>query len=156
MSVEALRALERAHGVLAWIATAALAAAAWRAVRGRPLQRGTIAMAGAALALALAAGGTGLALHDPYRARLRQRLFLSSMRLGWLFEQKQHLAFAALLFAVAGAASIGALALVDRGPGDPVLARDLRRSAALAWAAAAVLGAAASIASAVVARHARF
>jgi hypothetical protein len=156
VSVEALRALERAHAVIAWTATASLVTAAWIVARGRAPRRGALAACGAALALVLAAGATGIALHDPYRARLRQRLFLHAMRLGWLFEQKQHLAFASLLFAVAAAASLGALALAERRAVDPALARDLRRSAVLAWTAAALFAAAASVASAVVARHARF
>jgi hypothetical protein len=153
VSVEALWTLERAHAVIAWLATAALVMAAWVAVRGRPPRRGALATGGAALALVIAAGATGLALHDPYRARLRQRLFLRSMQLGWLFEQKQHLAFAALLFAVAASASLGALALAEH---PPALARDLRRSAALAGTAAALFAVAASVASAIVARTARF
>src|SRR6185312_5465887 len=94
--------------------------------------------------------GLGLALHDTYRSRLRQRLFVQAPALGWLFERKLHAAFAATLLAVGGLALLGALARDERA------ARELRRSALLAWCAAAALSVFASIASALVARHARF
>jgi hypothetical protein len=119
VNVEGLRTLEQAHAVIAWAAVVSLVAASWIIARRRPPRRGGLAAGGAALALVIAAVATGIALHDPYRARLRQRLFVRSMRLGWLFEQKQHLAFAALLFAVAAAASLGALALAECRGSDP-------------------------------------
>ena len=150
MSPEALRSLERLHGALAWGATAAIAVAAWLFVRGAHTRR---AAGAAAVVLVLGASGLGLALHDPYRARLRQRLFIEAPRIGWLFERKLHLAFAAVLL------SLCALSLTlrrDRGPEGDIVGRDLRRAAALGWAASAVLALAASIASAIVAGRAHF
>lgn len=152
MSPEALRSLARVHGIASWAATAALLAAAWVFSSGRAPQLRRV-VSGVAVVLVLAAAGLGVALHDPYRARLRQRLFLSSPALGWLFERKQHFAFAAVLLA------LGALAVVvrlDRGPAGVPGARDLRRAALLAWAASAALALAASIASVIVAGRARF
>lgn len=150
MSPATLRSIERLHAVVAWAATAALVATAWLGARPAETRRAVRLLGAAAVALILTAGGLGLALHDPYRARLRQRLFLDSLELGWLFERKQNAAFAAMLLAVS------ALAIrmqLERGaPG----ARDLRRSAALAWAASAALALAASIASTLVARRAHF
>jgi hypothetical protein len=150
MSREQLLSLERVHAIAAWAATAAIALSAWLFVRSSPWRR----WAGAAAAvLALGAAGTGLWLHDPYRSRLRQRLFVDAPSLGWLFERKQHLAVAAVLLA------LSALATPERlspDPTDALGSRDLRRAAALAWTSSALLALAASIASTIVARRASF
>jgi hypothetical protein len=155
VSPAALRWLERVHAIVAWAATVALLGAAFLGARARPLfPRRAARIAGAtAVGLLGAAGGLGLALHEPYRERLRQRLFLGAPALGWLFERKQSAAFAAVLLAVSALATRAYLERV--GPAAPG-ARDLRRSAALAWTASAALALAASIASAIVARRAHF
>lgn len=150
-----LRALAKVHAITAWIATVALIAAAWAHASERARRLAT-AIGLAATTLALAAGGLGFALHDGYRARLRQRLFLRSATLGWLFERKQHLAFAALLLAVAAAAITIARRRMEARPGAEAVTRELRRSAAIAWTAAALLALFASVASAVVSRRISF
>ncbi len=150
MSPEALRSLVRWHALLAWAATAGLFAAAWLFARASPVRR---AAGAAAVGLVLVAGGLGLALSDPYRARLRQRLFVDAPGLGWLFERKLHLAFAAVFLAVSALAMTLRL---DREPAGSVAARDLRRAAALGWTASAALALAASIASALVGGRAHF
>lgn len=152
MSPDALRSVERLHAVAAWAATAALVATAWLCTRSGPVRRTARAVGAAAAVLVLAAGALGVTLHDPYRSRLRQRLFLDAPRLGWLFERKQHAAFAAILFAVSALAT---LLRLGRG-GSAEEDRHLRRSAVLAWTASAALALAASVASAVVARRAHF
>ncbi len=150
MSPEALRSLAHVHAIVAWIATAALmVTAALLALRERA-RRAWVASGIAAAALVITTSGIGLALHDAYRARLRQRLFVASPSLGWLFERKLHAAFAATLLAVGGLALLVGMARAPRA------ARDLRRSARLAWTLAAALAIFASIASAIVAPHARF
>jgi hypothetical protein len=152
MSPDALRTVERLHAAVAWAATGALALAAWLFLRSPQRGRAVRAAGVAAVALALLAAGTGLALHDPYRGRLRQRLFVEAPALGWLFERKQHAAFAAVLL---GVSALATLAQIERTtPGAE--ARDLRRAAGLAWTASAVLALAATIASAIVARRAHF
>ncbi len=106
--------------------------------------------------LLLVASGLGLALHDTYRAKLRQRLFIGTPSLGWLFERKLHVAFAATLL---GVGALATLARLDRARLDGAGAqerRDLARGAALAWGASAVLALAASVASAIVGRRAHF
>jgi hypothetical protein len=149
MSLEALRSLARLHAWTAWLATLALGIAALLHARGR---RGSSAMGAIAAALVLATSAIGLAMHDGYRARIRQKLFIASTTLGWLFERKQHLAFGATLLAVsATASSFAALRAVDR-----VFARELRRAALVGWVASAALALAASSASAIVARTMRF
>jgi hypothetical protein len=145
-----LHALARLHALAAWAATAGLVAAAWLFARGARTRR---LAGGIAAALVLAAAGLGVALHDPYRAHLRQRLFVEAPGLGWLFERKLHLAFAAVLLAVSALAT--ALHL-DRRPPGAAGARDLQRAAALGWTASAALALAASIASAIVAGRAHF
>jgi hypothetical protein len=150
MSLEFLRSLERWHAAVAWAATAAIAFSAWLCVRSSPWRR---AAGIVAAVLALGAAGTGLWLHDPYRSRLRQRLFLEAPSLGWLFERKQHLAFAAVLLALSALATQARLSLdPPAAPG----ARDLRRAAALAWTSSALLALAATIASTIVAQRASF
>jgi hypothetical protein len=148
VSQELLRTLARWHAVAAWAATiAVLIAALLHARRRLPAWAGALAAA-----LALAAGGLGLALEEPYRSRLRQKLFLKAPSLGWLFERKLHLAVGALLLALAAAAALGAARHARR----EAVRRDLGRAAAFAFAAAAALMIAASIAATVVARKTSF
>ena len=149
MGLAALRSIARLHAWVAWLATAALAIAAVAHARGR---RGATAVGAIAAVLVLATSALGLAMHDGYRARLRQKLFLASMTLGWLFERKQHLAFGAALLAVSAATT----SIAERRAADGSLARELRRAALIGWIASATLAIAASCASAIVARRAAF
>lgn len=131
MTAEALRSLSRAHGALAWAAAAALAVAViavWR----RRASGGALA----ALAAALGAGAfaTGALLHVPFQVKLRQKLFLASASLGWLFERKEHAAFGALALALCGVVALGAERAARRA-GDAG-AGALRRAAILALAGA--------------------
>lgn len=153
MSLEALRLLERAHAILAWIATIALLFSAVVALRKGPSARGLLGASALGGALLLGTGALGLLLDEGYRSRLRQRLFLASPDLGWLFERKLHLAFGAMLLAVAGLASLVALRRAAPS-GDRATA--LTRAVKLALGASALLALFASIASALVARRAIF
>ena len=141
MNVELWHTIERLHGLIAWIATAALVLAAWRRRAG---------VSAIAASLAVAAAGLGLGLDDGYRGRIRQRLFVQSASLGWLFERKLHVAFGAVVLAVGAAAALMALRLVEARGGGPALARDLRRSAAIAAVGSAILAIAAAVMSAIV------
>jgi hypothetical protein len=153
MSVAALRAIELVHAVVAWLASVALVASAAAFAAGDRARRAARWLGAIATALVIGAGGLGFALHDPYRARLRQKLFLASPSLGWWFERKHHAAFAAILLAVS---ALAARAWMSRAESDARLAPDLRRSALLASIASATLALLASIVSTIVARHARF
>ncbi|MFT3767079.1 MAG: hypothetical protein QM820_16400 [Minicystis sp.] len=155
MSLETLRAIARLHALVAWLATATLIAAAATHVIARA-RRFSTTLGAAAAVLALAAGGLGLALHDGYRARLRQRLFLASPSLGWLFERKQHLAFGAVLLAVAAAAITVVTQRMEARPDHASITRELRKGAQMAWTASALLALAASLASMIVAGRMRF
>ena len=153
MSPAALRSIERAHAIVSWGATLALLVTTWMVTRSERTRRAARVAGATAVGLICAAAALGLALHDPYRAHLRQRLFIRSPALGWLFERKQNAAFAALFL---GLCALATLVCLERGGPAAPGTRDLRRSAALAWTASAALALAASIASAVVARHAHF
>jgi hypothetical protein len=47
----------------------------------------------------------GVLLYPSYTDLLKQRIFQTGPRFGWMFERKEHLAFAAVMFAWAGAAA---------------------------------------------------
>jgi hypothetical protein len=156
MSLEALRAIERAHAVVAWLATIAALLAAVRAHGRDPGRRASLAPASLGALLLLVACASGLLLDEGYRSRLRQRLFVASPAMGWLFERKLHLAFGALLLAITGVASLlGGRRAHDVARGEATR-RSLARAATLALTSAALLALAASIAGALVARRTMF
>ncbi|MFO0762183.1 MAG: hypothetical protein U0359_37435 [Byssovorax sp.] len=151
MSLEALRAIERAHGALGWLSALAAVIAAFIAIR-RPARGQSMRLAAAASGMLLAAFASGLALDEGYRARLRQKLFLASATLGWLFERKLHLAFGAVLLAAAGLCST----LGARRSEGSAQAAALDRAARVALGGAALLALFAAIASAAAARRISF
>jgi hypothetical protein len=106
-----------------------------------------------------ATGALGLLLHAPYQGRLRQRIFLQSPRIGWLFERKEHLSFGAIALAWCALAALVTLELRARrrgaAPADAV-SKDLHRAVVRAYAASAFLAAAAAAASSIVAYHHSF
>jgi hypothetical protein len=164
VTVETLRRLALMHGLLAWLSAASLAIAALALARRRPLRLSRALFAGAAGATLLVtiAWIAGMFLHAPYQARLRQRIFLHDPALGWLFERKEHLSFGALGLAWCALTAAALLALRSRRSmpegarqsGAPDRAGDdLRRAAVRAYAASAVLAAAACTAATLVARR---
>lgn len=153
MSVEALRAIERAHAILAWLATLALVLSALASLRRGPARRGLLGAGALASALLLITGALGALLDEGYRGRLRQRLFLASPTLGWLFERKLHLAFGAILLAIS---ALSALLALRRDDAAGPRARSLARAVTLALGASALLALFASVASTLVARRAIF
>ena len=159
MSPATLHLVARAHAVAAWVATVALVVAIPLQIRARR-GRATLAIgAAAAIAITIAitititlAGALGVLLEATYRAKIRQRLFVHSPRLGWLFERKEHLAFGAIVLAWATLSTMVAAQLSR----DPARAADLRAAARLAAIASAGLALAASVMAAIVARSAHF
>ncbi|MEP7126495.1 MAG: hypothetical protein ABJE95_36525 [Byssovorax sp.] len=151
MSPATLHLVARAHAVAAWIATAALAVAIPLWIRARRSRAALAISAVAAIAVTIA-GGLGVLLEATYRARIRQRLFVQSPALGWLFERKEHLAFGAIVLAWCTLSTMVAARLTR----DPQRARDLDAAARLAAIAAAGLALAASVMAAIVARRAHF
>jgi hypothetical protein len=134
VTVESLRTLVQIHGALAWVSLAALAAAVFAVWRRRP--RGALLVALAA-SLGVATFVTGAMMHLPFQVKLRQRLFLASVTLGWLFERKEHAAFGALALSLGGVLALWASRLAERGGGEAAKAApELRRAGALALSAA--------------------
>jgi len=147
MTAATLHAMELFHGAVALVATSAVAWAALGAVRGRlPGTR----LACLAATLAAVAGASGMALEGAYRSRIRVQVFARSPGLGWLFERKQHLAFGAIVLALGAASVVFALRTADAST-SPHLSRAARR----ALVASALLAAASSIASILVAQQHR-
>ena len=138
MTSQGLRALTMAHGALAWCGIVALIAsislfgverAGGGAISGSRRRAANwllfVGIASGAIAFA-----TGAMLHAPFQSRLRQRLFLASNTLGWLFERKEHVAFGALaLLGFAMCAAIGEK--IARGAEEGV-AREMRRAMRIA------------------------
>lgn len=103
-----LRFLAQLHGHLGWLAAAALLhpALLLSARRGR----------GVAFVATLATVSSvvfGSALYPSYRAAIKRPLFVLDGRIGWAFERKEHLAFAAASCALLG---LVAVLLADRRP----------------------------------------
>ena len=95
MTALGLAQVVRLTAVLAW---ASLLSVIVILAMGLGSVRRRLVTLAAALAVALGAGafGTGVMLHAPFQSKLRQRLFIASSALGWLFERKEHVAFGAL------------------------------------------------------------
>jgi hypothetical protein len=108
MTPDVVRRFIPVHGIVAWLDALLLLAVAILLLRERWLDKPWFRLLSIAATLgAIASFASGLALEMHYRIHMRQRLFVSSKSLGWLFERKMHLSFGVLLFA-----SIGLLTLL--------------------------------------------
>lgn len=137
-----MHALVQAHGAFAWCGIVALIAALSVSRGGRRganspsvvRLRAFVALLGIGVVSGGAAFVTGAWLHAPFQNRLRQKLFLASSALGWLFERKEHVAFGALaLLGCAACAAIGERIVRDR---DEAAAKEMRRAQVIAMACA--------------------
>jgi hypothetical protein len=97
-----LRILVRLHGQLGALAVVALV---HPAILLRDPRRGARLSVLLCAALVTSVFAGGLFLYPHYRAELRQEIFVASPTLGWAFERKEHLAFAAMVLAWVGAAA---------------------------------------------------
>ncbi|MBX3191423.1 MAG: hypothetical protein KF819_30790 [Labilithrix sp.] len=102
MLLDPVRLTQHVHGHLGWIAAAVLV---HPAILLRDRKRRAHLAVGSATALATIAGAIGAWLYVAYRERLKQGIFMRSPAVGLLFERKEHLAFAAVVLAWAGAAA---------------------------------------------------
>jgi hypothetical protein len=103
MTPDVVRRLIFVHGIVAWIDALLLFVVVILLLQKRSLDKPwfrPVSIVATLGAVASFASGLGLELH--YRFHLRQRLFLSSKTLGWLFERKMHLSFGVFLFAAMG------------------------------------------------------
>lgn len=94
-----LRALERVHGHLGWLAVAALLHPA--IILRNPKRRARLSVA-LATGFACLTGAMGAYVYPDYRRLLKQSIFRASPTIGWLFERKEHLAVSAVAFAIVG------------------------------------------------------
>jgi hypothetical protein len=125
-----LRLLETIHGHLGVLAAAALLHPAILLRKGRPLSPGLrLALTLSTLTVVLAFA-TGLWIYPAFRGDVRPLLFRASIRAGFLFETKEHLAYAVIATALGGCACAWAA---------PREARQLRRAAAVSYAVSALL-----------------
>lgn len=129
------RLLEHVHGHVGLLAVVALAHPA--IVLRREGRRAPLSVA-LATALATAATTLGMVAYPAYRNALKQRIFLDAPQFGWLFERKEHLAWAAVLCAWVGAVSYVA---AQRRDDAAALVRIAQRSFATAALLAAVVAA---------------
>ena len=103
MPPDVVRRLILVHGIVAWLDALLLLVVAFLLLRERWHDKPRVRQVSIAATLgAIASFASGLALEMHYRLHMRQRLFLSSKTLGWLFERKLHLSFGVLLFALIG------------------------------------------------------
>ena len=131
MDLATLRLLEHLHGHLGWLTAAALAhPAILLRSKGAAPRRAPWSVVLACLFVSLTST-LGYALYPDYRARVRQHLFQDAPRVAWLFERKEHLAYAALALAWAGAAAY----LAARSTADVSAARVYQRAARTAFLA---------------------
>ena len=125
-----LRLLETVHGHLGVLAAAALLHPAILMRRGAALSYRSKWAVMLSTAFAVAAFGSGLVVYPAYREAVRARLFLQSTAAGFLFETKEHIAFAVIALAIGGCTCAMAAPKADA---------HLRQSAAWLFAAGAGL-----------------
>lgn len=115
------RLVEHVHGHAGWLAVAALFHPAWLL---RDLRRRADLSVGLSVGLLTAVAAGGVAFYGEYTTRLKQSIFLEVPSAGWMFERKEHLAFAAVALAWAGGA-----AYVAAKKADPDVRAPLRKAA---------------------------
>ena len=128
-----LRLLESIHGHFGVLAAVALMHPAWLLRRGKPPTRGARWSMGLTVAITAIAFGLGLTIYEPYRTEVKRPLFAADRHAGWLFETKEHLAFAVMALTLG--ATLAAFAAPRRGD----TGRRLRQWAAAAYGVAALL-----------------
>ena len=125
-----LRIAESVHGHLGVLAAVALMHPAILMRRGLPLSRGARLSVILTTLVTIAAFAMGLSIYEDYRDLVKRELFMRAPDVGYLFETKEHLAWAVLSLALG--AGVAALAAPRNKP-------RLRQAAAAAYAVAAVL-----------------
>jgi hypothetical protein len=141
MTSETLRRVVFLHGLSAWLGALLLVIVTGLLLRGKTQDKPWFrAVALLATANTIGAFLTGVFLDEHYRIHLRQKMFLASRALGWLFERKMHLSFGAFVFAC-----IGLLTLV-------AMYRDNRfvRASRAAYLAASIFALSACVISSIV------
>jgi hypothetical protein len=131
-----LRAIERVHGHLGWLAVAALLHPA--ILLRNPKRRARLAVA-FTTSLVVVTSLLGGSIYPEYRARIKQHLFIEAPKLGWMFERKEHLAVGAVTFALIGCIAHLSLPVFAEEHTRRTMARLAHRSFVLSFAFAAVV-----------------
>jgi hypothetical protein len=100
MAFDVLRVAEHVHGHLGWLAAATLVHPA--VLLRSPTRRAHFSVA-LATGFATVVGALGAWLYEPYRMRVKPRIFIDARWVGMMFERKEHLAFGAIMLTWAGA-----------------------------------------------------
>jgi hypothetical protein len=148
LPLDPLRIREHLHGHIGWLAVASLAHPAFLLRAPRRRAHGSVVLA---VGFSTLAAALGVSLYGPYREQLRQPIFASSPSVGYLFERKEHVAFAALLLGWAGAVAYFGAASLDTEAGAP-----LRRAAHWAFVASATFALVAAALGTLVASYRTF
>jgi hypothetical protein len=126
-----LRVFQAMHGYLAALAIVGLIHPAILLRRGLPLSRGGRWALSLSTLVTVITFASGIAIYGSYRELVKPSLLASELAVAMLFETKEHLAFCVVSFAV------GAWVAAVVAPRSAV---DIRKTAALIFAAAAALG----------------
>jgi branched-subunit amino acid transport protein len=124
------RVLEAVHGHVGVLAAAALLHPAILMRKGKTLSRGARYSIVLSTLFAVSAFALGIFIYEDYRTSVKRALFGLNMQAGYLFETKEHLAYAVVTLSV-GAACCALMA--------PNKDRHLRTAAAAAYLTAALL-----------------
>jgi hypothetical protein len=149
VTVLLLRVLERIHGHAGWLVVAALL---HPAIILRDRKRRAVLSVSLATAFATATGLLGAYIYPEYRLRLKQRIFIESPSIGWLFERKEHLAVGAIAFAVIGCIAHLTVRSFDDDAQREIAARLAHRSFVVSFALALMV----AVIGVVVASHKSF
>jgi hypothetical protein len=141
--LDPIRLGEHVHGHLGWLAVLAFAHPAVLLRNRRRRAHWSVALA---VVVSTCAAGLGIGLYGPYRERLRPAIFAASPMVGYWFERKEHLAFAAIVLGWAGA-----VAYFGAASGGDSARESLRRAAHCAFVAATLLSIAVAILGVLVA-----
>lgn len=127
-----IRVLEAMHGHMGVLAAASLVHPAILMRRGQQLSRGARWAISLSTAFAVSAFSMGIFIYEDYRSTVKRELFRMSRTAGYLFETKEHLAFAVVTLAT------GALVCAWMAPPE---SRRLRQASAAAYLSSALLAA---------------
>jgi hypothetical protein len=139
---------EHVHGHFGWLAAIALVHPAILLRRAERRAHWSVALAVGIVTLAAA---LGVAMYPAYRDTLRQPIFASSARVGYLFERKEHLAFGAVMLTWTGGIAYAAATLAHGG-----VRQSLRRVSHSAFVAAAALAVVTAALGTIVATYKTF
>ncbi|MGE0784218.1 MAG: hypothetical protein AB7S26_00920 [Sandaracinaceae bacterium] len=136
--MNALDLAQRIHGHLGVLAAIALLHPAILLRNGAPLSRGARWSVGLTAGVTTLAFGAGVSIYESYRAIVKRPLFLADEAAGFLFETKEHLAYAVVALTLG--AAVCAFAAPRKNASLRKLAAALFAAAALSCAVVVTIG----------------